>query len=155
MTLRGRQLFLALLRCRIVRRLADLDDIVNILDNCFWYDAVCLIVSVLNLTAAVGLADRALHRARDRVGIHNDLAFGVSRGSADGLDQRGFGAQKALLVGVKNGDKRYLGQVQPLAEQIDADQHVKFAKAQIANDLHTLDRFHVVVDIAHTDTVFL
>ena len=49
------------------------------------------------------------------------------------------GAQEALLVGVEDGDQRDLGQVEPLAQQVDADQHVELAEAQVAQDLDPLD----------------
>ncbi len=46
--------------------------------------------------------------------------------TADGLNQRAFRAQKTLLVRIQNRHERHLGNIEPFAEQIDADQHVKF-----------------------------
>jgi hypothetical protein len=60
------------------------------------------------------------------------MAVEVARGPADGLDQAALGAQKAFLVGVQNGHQRHLGNVQPLAQQVDAHQHVERAQAQVA-----------------------
>ena len=57
-------------------------------------------------------------------------------------------AQEALLVGVEDGDQRDLGQVDALAQQVDADQHVVDAQAQVAQDLHALER----VDLACAGT---
>jgi hypothetical protein len=62
---------------------------------------------------------------------------------ADGLDERSLGAQEAFLVGVQDRDQRHLGQVQALAQQVDADQHVVLAQAQVAQDLDALERVDV------------
>ena len=67
----------------------------------------------------------------------------------DGLDERARRAQEALLVGVEDGHQRHLGQVEPLAQQVDADQHVELAPAQVAQDLHALERLDVGVQVAH------
>ncbi len=90
----------------------------------FGRDAVRLIIFELLLAAAVGLGERALHRAGDPVGIEDHPAFDVARGAADGLDQRRLGAQEALLVGVEDGDQAAFRNVEALAQQVDADQHV-------------------------------
>ena len=59
----------------------------------------------------------------------------VAGGAADGLDERAVVAQEALLVGVEDGHERDLGQVQALAQQVDAHEHVERALAQLAQDL--------------------
>ncbi len=105
--------------------------------------------------AAVRLVDRALHRARDPVGVEDGFAANVARGTPDRLDQRALGAQEAFLVGVENGDERHLGQVESFAQQIDADEHVELAEPKIADDLHALDGFDVGVQIAHAHAVLL
>jgi hypothetical protein len=95
-------------------------------------DAVFEVVGLLLLAAAIGLGDRALHRAGDLVGIEDDAAVDIARGAADGLDQRGLRAQKAFLVGVENGDQRAFGNVEAFAQQVDADEDVEGAEAEIA-----------------------
>ena len=77
----------------------------------------------------------------------------MARGAADGLDQRAFRAQEALLVGVKDCDQRHFRQIQSLAQQVDADQHVEFAEPKIADDLDALDRVDVGMQVAHLDAV--
>ena len=84
-----------------------------------------------------------------RVGVEDRLAVDVARGAADGLDQRALGAQEALLVGVEDRHQRHLGHVQALAQQVDADQHVELAEAQVADDLDALDGVDVGVQVAH------
>ncbi len=88
----------------------------------FGRDAVRGVVGALLLAPPVGLGDGALHAPGHAVGIENDAAFDVARRPPDGLDERGFGAQEALLVGVENGHQRAFGNVEPLAQQVDAHQ---------------------------------
>ena len=87
------------------------------------------------------------------VGVEDDLAVEVARGAADGLDQRGLAAQEAFLVGVEDGDQRALGNVEALAQQVDADQHVEGAQPQVADDLDALQRLDVGVHVAHAHAV--
>ncbi len=77
--------------------------------------------------AALGLIHRALHRVGDPVGIQNRRAVQVARGAAYGLDQRAFGTQEALLVRVENRHQRHFRNIEPFAQQIDADQHIELA----------------------------
>ena len=64
-------------------------------------------------------------------------------------------AQEAFLVGVENGDQRHFGQVEPFAQQVDADQHVEHAAAQVAQDLDALERVDVRVQVADLDAQLL
>ena len=88
-------------------------------------DAVLLVVGELDLAPAVGLVDRPLHRVGHLVGVQDHLGVDVAGGPADRLDQRRLAAQEALLVGVEDRHQRHLRQVEPLAQQVDADQHVE------------------------------
>ncbi len=103
----------------------------------------------LDRAAAIGLLDRLPHRLRLGIGVHQHGAVHVAGGAADDLDQRGRRAQKADLVGVQDGDQRHLGKVQPFAQQVHADQHVVLAGAQVAQQLHALDRLHLRVQVSH------
>src|SRR5690606_26882842 len=89
------------------------------------------------------------------VGVEDDLAIDVAGGAADGLDEGGFAAQKAFLVGVEDRDEAAFGDVQPLAQQVDADQHVEGAEAQVADDLYALDGIDVRMHVAHADALFV
>ena len=110
-----------------------------------------LVIRRLDGAAALGLVDGGAHGGRDRVGVHDDCARGVSRRAADRLDERGFAPEEALLVRIEDCDERHLGKVESLAQQVDADEHIKFAAAQIADDLHALHRADIVVHIARFD----
>ena len=76
-------------------------------------------------------------------------------GAADGLDQRRLGAQEALLVGVEDGDQRAFGNVEALAQQVDADQHVEGAEAEVADDLDALQRLDVGMHVADAHAVLV
>ena len=52
--------------------------------------------------------------------------------------------RKPSLSASRMRDQRHLGQVETLAQQVDADQHVELAEAQVAQDLDALER----VDLA-------
>ena len=118
-------------------------------------DAVTLVVGDLLRPAPLGLVDGAPHGTGDLVGIEDHLAVRVARGAADGLDERAVGTQEALLVGVEDGDQRHLGDVQALAQQVDADQHIELAEAQVADDLHALDGIDVRMQVAHPHAMLL
>ena len=64
-----------------------------------------------------------------------------------------LGAQEAFLVGVEDRHQRHLGHVEAFAQQVDADQHVELAQAQVADDLDALDRVDVRVQVAHLHAV--
>jgi hypothetical protein len=104
------------------------EDVLDVALDALGRDAVLEVVGVLLLAAAVGLGHGPLHRAGDPVGIEDDLAVDVPRGAADGLDQAGLRAQEAFLVGVENGDQAALGDVEALAQQVDADQDVELPR---------------------------
>ncbi len=116
-------------------------------------DAVGLVEGDLLVAAPLGFAHGRAHGIGDPVGIKNRLAAQVAGCAADGLDQAALAAQEAFLVRVEDGDERNLGNVQAFAQEVDAYQHVESAQAQIAQDLHTLNRVHVRVQIADLDAV--
>src|SRR6202021_1150760 len=72
-------------------------------------------------------------------------------GAAHGLDQRGGAAEIAFFIGVENRDQRNFGKVETFAEQVDADEDVIFAAAQITEDANAFQgvNFGVQVAAAH------
>ena len=69
--------------------------------------------------------------------------------------RRGLRAQEALLVGVEDGHQAALGDVQALAQQVDADQHVEGAQPQVADDLDPLQGVDVGVHVAHAQALLV
>ena len=116
-------------------------------------DAVLAIVRHLRLSPAVGLADRARHRLGHDVGVHDHLALDVARRAADRLNQRGPATQIPFFVGVEDADERDLRQIEPFAQQIDADEHVEDAGSQVAQDRDPLERVDLAVQVSHPQSV--
>src|SRR5690606_25413899 len=123
--------------------------------DAFRRDAVGLVPGGLFFAAAVRLRYRALHRSGDLVGVKNDAAVDIARGAADRLDQRRLAAQEAFLVGVEDRYQRTFGNVETLAQEVDSDQHVERAEAQVANDLDALDGVDVRMHVAHAHALFM
>ena len=69
--------------------------------------------------------------------------------------RRGLGAQEAFLVGVEDGDEGAFGDVEAFAQQVDADEDVEGAEAQVADDLDALDGVDVGVHVAHADALLV
>ncbi len=75
----------------------------------------------------------------------------MARGAARGLDQGGLAAQVAFLVRIEDADEGDLRQVEPFAQEVDADENVELARAQRAQNLHALDGVDVAVQVAHLE----
>ena len=102
-------------------------------------DAVFGVIGHLFGAAAVGFAHRTFHAAGDAVGVHDDPAFGIARCASNGLDQRGFRPQESLFIRVQNGHQTAFGNVEALAQKVDAHQHVESAQPQITQDFNAFD----------------
>ncbi len=61
--------------------------------------------------------------------------------------------EEPLLIGIEHGNKRYFAQIKPLTQQVDTDQYIKKATAQLFHDLHPLECLHVGVDVVAADVV--
>ena len=116
-------------------------------------DPVLLVVGELDRPAPVGLAHRRAHRVGLPVRVHQHPPVDVAGGAADRLHEAGLAAQEALLVGVEDRHQRDLGQVQPLAQQVDPDQDVVLAEAQVADDLDPFQGVDLRVQVADLDPV--
>ena len=102
---------------------------------------------------ALHLVQRPLHRAASPCRRRARLGPDVAGGAAGDLDQGRLGAQEALVVGVEDGHQRDLGQVQAFAQEVDADQDVELALAQVLQDLDALERVDVGVQVAHAQAL--
>ena len=81
-----------------------------------------------------GLLDRPAHRVGHGVGVEEDAPVEVAGGAARRLDERGLAAQETLLVGVEDRHDGDLRQVEPLAQEVDPDQAVEDAAAEVRED---------------------
>jgi hypothetical protein len=107
-------------------------------------DVVGLLLGSPPVRFAHGLA----HGIRHSIGIQNRAAFYVARAAPHRLNQRSRAAQIAFFIRVENGHQRNFGQIEPLAQKVDADQHVELPAAQIAQNAHALERLDFRVQIA-------
>ncbi len=55
------------------------------------------------------------------------------------------------LVGVEDGDERDFRQVESLAQEVDADEHVELAFAERAQNLDAFDGVNLAVEVADVD----
>ena len=56
------------------------------------------IIPFLDFPSSVGFFDSIFHRIYHHICIHDNVPITVSGCTADGLDQRGFGTEKALAI---------------------------------------------------------
>ena len=96
-----------------------------------------------------------MHRTGDLVCVHDHSPVDVACGTTAGLDQGTGAAQEALLVGVKDSDQLNLRDIQPFPQQVDANQNIKDALAQIANNANTLNGVDIGMQVAAADTDFI
>ncbi|SIN00422.1 Uncharacterised protein [Mycobacteroides abscessus subsp. abscessus] len=116
-------------------------------------DPVLPVVRLLDLPASVGLVDRGAHRVGDLVRVHDHLPGHVAGRPPDRLDQRRRRAQEALLVRIQDHHQGDLRQIQALAQQVDAHQHVELPEPQGPQQLHPLQGVHIRVQVLHLDPV--
>src|SRR3954470_14020403 len=141
-------------RFRVLGFVHAVDQVLDALHHALRRNAMLLVVADLLRAPPIGLSDGSLDRVRHLVGIEDRRTVDVPRRAADGLDQRALRAQESLLVGVEDRDQRHLRQVEAFAQQVDADEHVELAEAQVTDDLHPLHRLDLRVQIAHLHAVF-
>ena len=130
-------------------------DVADRLVDALRRDALLRVVRLLHLAAPVRLVDRRAHRIGHDVRVHDRVAVEVAGGAAHRLDQRVARAEEALLVGVHDHHQAHLGQVEPLAQQVDTDDHVVHALPQVAQDLDALQRFDLRVQVVRADAHLL
>ena len=115
-------------------------------------DTVIPVVLLLDTAAARRFVDRLPHGVGDLVAVEDRFPVYMAGGTADGLGERAVRAEKSFLVRIENGHQRYFRQVEPLAQQVDPDQHVETSLAQVLHDLYPLQRIDIGMDVAATDT---
>lgn len=126
-----------------------LEDVLDLFVDGLRSYAVLEIVGLLEGPAALGFGDCPPHRVARRISIHDHKSRGIARRPANDLNEARLRAQKADLVGIENRDKRDFGQVDPLAQQVDADEDIEFAGAQLGQNFDALDGLHLRVNVSH------
>ena len=95
-----------------------------------------LVVGHLFVAAVIGAVNGFLHGAGNAIGIHDRLPVDVPRGPPHGLGEGTVGAEEPFLVRIQDGHQRYLGQVQSFPQQVDANQDIEKAFAQVLHDFY-------------------
>src|SRR2546427_1473551 len=121
---------------------------IHALDDALRCDVVGFVVSQLLGAAPIGFIDGLPHGTCHYIRVENGPAADVTRAAADGLNQSRGAAQITFLIRVENGDEGDFGQIQAFAQEIDADQHVEYAAAEVAQNAHPLERLDFRMQIA-------
>ena len=101
------------------------------------------------MTPAPCFLNGAPHRIGDRIAVKNHAPVEVSRRAPSSLNQRPMRPEKAFLIRIENRHQTDFGQIQPLPQEVDPDQHIKHAAPEIAYNLRPLQRLNVRVQIPH------
>lgn len=107
-----------------------------------------LVVFHLQGATSFGLVDGELHRVGDLVGVHDYGAVDITRGASNCLSKRTMTAQKTFLVGIKNSHQAHFRQVETLAKEVDAHEHVVVAGTQVVENLDAVDGVDVGVNVS-------
>ena len=102
-----------------------------------------LVIGLLYAAASIGLVDGPLHGICHHIRVHDHVAVYVSGRAAHRLDQRGLRTQEAFFIGVQDRHQRDLRNIQALAQQIDAHQHIEHIHAHVPDDLNALQRIDI------------
>jgi hypothetical protein len=78
----------------------------------------------------------------------------VAGGASNGLDEGALGAEEALFVGVQYCYQRDFGEVEAFAEEIDADEDVLLAFAEVAEEFDAFGGFDFGVQVSVADAYF-
>ena len=111
-----------------------------------------LIVRLLNRASPLRLLDRRPHRIRDRICIHDNMPLGISRCSANRLNQGRFRTQESLFIRIQNRHQRNLRDIQTLTKQVDADQHIEDIQTHIPDNLGAFQRVNIRMQIFDADS---
>ena len=109
-----------------------------------------LVVGDLDLATPVRLRHRLVDRLGHLVRVQEHLPVDVASRTPDRLDERGATAEEALLVRVEHRDERDLRQVEALAQEVHADEHVELAEAELTDDPDAVERVDFRVEVARS-----
>ena len=79
----------------------------------------------------------------------------VPGGPSEGLNESRLGAEKSLLVGVKNRHKADFGKVQTLPEQVDPHQSIELTLTELFQNLDSVQGVYIGVEVLALDPLFV
>lgn len=97
------------------------------------------VVFDLEFSSAESFVDCPLHAVGDGIGVEYYSSIDIAGGAANGLDEAGFAAEEAFLVGIHDGNKRDFREVKSFAKQIDTDNGIMPTFAEFAEYLDAFD----------------
>ena len=92
------------------------------------------VVGLLLFPAAGRLVHGGLHGGRYRIRIQDDMPARIAGGTAERLNQRAGGSQKALFVRIQNADQGHLRNVQTFSQKINPHKYIKYIQSKISHN---------------------
>jgi len=119
-----------------------------------WGDSVGLVIVHLNRPSAQGFVNGFAHRIGDGICIEDDEAVGITGGASCGLGEGSVVSEEAFFIGIEDGYQGYFRQVEAFAEEVYADEYIKSAEPEVADNFDAFHGFDFGVDIAHFNADF-
>ena len=113
-----------------------------------------LIICHLHFTSSLRLIQCRTHRICDRICVHDDMSFCITRCTADGLDQWCLGTQESFFICIQNCNQCDFRNIQTFSQKVDTNQYVKYIQPHIPHDLGTFQCIDIRMQVAHADSQF-
>ena len=111
-----------------------------------------LVVFHLLVSPSVRLVDGLLHRICDPVCIHDDQSVHISGSTSCCLGQSSSASQEALLVRIQYRYQRNCRDVKSFTKKVYSHEYVEEAVLEVLDDLDSLDRIHIRMDVTASDS---
>ena len=113
-----------------------------------------LVIGKLDCATALSLLNCKTHGVGNLVGIHDYSAIKISGSTTHSLRKRTVASQKSLLVSIEYCYKRYFRKIETLSKQVDTDENIICAEAQVIKNTNTVESIDIAVNICSLDTHF-
>ena len=110
------------------------------------------VVCHLLLATSVGLIDGLLHGLSNGLSIHDGKSMNIAGSTSYNLNERAMVAQKSLIVSIEDGYEGHFRKVQSFAQEVNANEHVVGAGAEIVDDIDTIESVNIGMDVIGLDT---
>ena len=82
-----------------------------------------------------------------------DLTGYVSSCATDCLNEAGLRPQETFLVRIEDGNQGYLGEVETLTQQVDADQDIEYTHPKLTKQFNASQRVDIGVEVLNLHSV--
>jgi hypothetical protein len=110
------------------------------------------IVLLLNPSPPICLQNGLIHGRRHFIPIENHLSVHIPGSPAKSLDERLFGSEETLLVGIEDRDERDLRKIEPFPQKIDANEDIKLPQPKFSDNLNSIKGINVGMEIFYPNT---